>query len=198
RTNEGCITPLDMHNGLPHLKMVPNAKTEREELPHIVLTSGEPWDPRVLDNTLTDKDDWFSTLNEFDNALLPTPFDEYGNYRNRTPETATTEANATEAEKHDDEQDTVEPLVPNDGVSRLQVAYHRVANLTQLYAFPYERDQYEGHETHMVPRGEKKLELLSQDVKEDLQEPDTNPETVEVESSNERQVKKKPVDYAAY
>ncbi len=50
----------------------------------------------------------------------------------------------------------------------------------------------------MVTRGRKKVELLSQDVKEDLQEPDTNPETVEMESPNEIQVKKKPVDNAAY
>ena len=51
RTNDGFILPLDIINGLPYLKMTPHTDKEWEELPHVILTSSAPWDPRVLDCT---------------------------------------------------------------------------------------------------------------------------------------------------
>ena len=65
------------------MKMVPNTDSEFMELPHIVFTSEATWDPRILDHSLTDKDDWYNTVKELDDGLIETPFDEYGNYRKR-------------------------------------------------------------------------------------------------------------------
>ena len=83
RTLDGYIIPLDIINGLPYMKMEPHTDKEWNDLPHIILTAGDQWDPRVLDHTLTDRDDWYNTLKELDDGLIKTPFDEYGNYRNR-------------------------------------------------------------------------------------------------------------------
>ena len=52
-TNEGCVVPLDIINRLPYMKMQPNTKKEFEDLPHVILTSGDEWDPKVLYNTIT-------------------------------------------------------------------------------------------------------------------------------------------------
>ena len=38
---DGCILPLDIINGLAHLKMTPNADEEWNTLPHVILTSGD-------------------------------------------------------------------------------------------------------------------------------------------------------------
>ena len=54
-------------------------------VPHVIFTSGdESWDPTVLDQTLSDKDDWCNTLKGIQDGLIPTPFDEYGNYHHCT------------------------------------------------------------------------------------------------------------------
>ena len=53
RTNEGYVIPLDTSNGLPYMKMQPNTKKEFEDLSHVILTSGDEWDPKVLYNTIT-------------------------------------------------------------------------------------------------------------------------------------------------
>ena len=78
RTNDGYVLPLDIINGLPYLKMSPHTDKEWGELPHVILTSGDIWDPSVLDNTLTDQEDWYNTLKELDDGLIPNAFDEAG------------------------------------------------------------------------------------------------------------------------
>ena len=37
-THDGHIIPLDIINGLPHIKMSPNANKEWDDLPHVILT----------------------------------------------------------------------------------------------------------------------------------------------------------------
>jgi hypothetical protein len=37
-----------------------------------------------MDNMISDKEDWYDTLKKYDDGLIQTPFDEYGNYRHRT------------------------------------------------------------------------------------------------------------------
>jgi hypothetical protein len=88
-TNGGFILPLDIINGLPHLRMAPNTNKEFDELPHIVLTSSAEWDPTVIDHTLSTEDDWYNTIKRLDDGLLKTPFDKFGNYRGREPTTET-------------------------------------------------------------------------------------------------------------
>ena len=62
KTVEGYYLPLDIVCGLPYLRMEPNTDDEWKSLPHVILTSGDPWDPRALDNNLTDHEDWFSKV----------------------------------------------------------------------------------------------------------------------------------------
>ena len=83
KTHDGYVIPIDIINGLPYIKMKPNTKQQFAELPHVILTKGDSWDPRVLDNTLSDKDDWTNTLKDLDDGIINTPFDEFGNYRKR-------------------------------------------------------------------------------------------------------------------
>ena len=85
RTLDGYLIPLDIINGLPYMQMHPNTDKEWKELPHIILTSGDEWDPTVLDNVISDKEDWYNTLKDLDKGLIKTPFDQYGNYRHRQP-----------------------------------------------------------------------------------------------------------------
>ena len=87
RTSEGYVIPLDIINGLPYMKMVPNSKAEFAELPHVILTSGADWDPKVLDHIVSDTDNWYNTIKEMDDGLIETPFDQFGNYRHREPTT---------------------------------------------------------------------------------------------------------------
>ena len=55
---EGYVAPIDIINGLPYLKMVVPTKQEIEDLPHVALTSGEEWNPKVLDCTISDDPTW--------------------------------------------------------------------------------------------------------------------------------------------
>ena len=79
-TLEDYIIPLDVINGLVYMKMSPNTDQEYDELPHVVLTPGNAWDPRVLDHVLTDKEDWYDTLKKYESGFLQSPFDVRGNY----------------------------------------------------------------------------------------------------------------------
>ena len=83
RTLDGYVLPLDIINGLPYLKMTPNTDEEARTLPHIILTSGDKWDPRVLDHMLSDQPDWYNTLKELEDGLISSPFHEYGIYHHR-------------------------------------------------------------------------------------------------------------------
>lgn len=85
RTLDGYVFPLDIINGLPYLQMVPNTDEEMRTLPHVILTAGNEWDPSVLDNMLTDQEDWYNMLKKDDDGIIKTPFDECGNYKNRHP-----------------------------------------------------------------------------------------------------------------
>lgn len=86
RTVEGLLIPLDIINGLPYLKMQPNTKKEWEELPHVIFTSGEEWDPTIIDNTISDQEDWYVNIIEKGDELPDKhPFDQFGNYKGRQP-----------------------------------------------------------------------------------------------------------------
>ena len=80
KTLDGYVIPLDIINGLPYLEMMAPSKHEIDELPHVILMPPDAWDPHVLDHTLTDKQDWYATLNDLDDGLIKTPFDACGNY----------------------------------------------------------------------------------------------------------------------
>ena len=83
-TNDGYILPLDIINGLPYLPMSRDfTDKEWNELPHVVLTGGGEWDPRCLDNRLSQQENWKDILHDLDKGLAQTPFDEHGDYLHR-------------------------------------------------------------------------------------------------------------------
>ena len=97
-TKDGYVTPLDIINGLPCMKMEPHSDQEWNDLPHVILTAGDQWDPRVLDHSLTEQEDWYNIIKQLDGGLLKTPFDEFGNYRKRQVPTHTTQLAPIEIE----------------------------------------------------------------------------------------------------
>ncbi len=126
-TQDGYIIPLDIINGLPYMKMVPNTDKEWNDLPHVILTSSEEWDPTFIDNILTDQDDWYNTLKQYDDGLIQTPFDEYGNYRHRH-----VPANVQELPPVDPDAE-VSPEIEVDFAETFRQAYDVASNLNSVY-----------------------------------------------------------------
>ena len=85
QTLDGYVLPLDIIQGLPYLKMQPHTDKEWEELPHVILTSPEQWDPSILDHNHSDHDDWYNMVAHINAKKIITPFDEFGNYRRLEP-----------------------------------------------------------------------------------------------------------------
>ena len=85
RTLDGYILALDIWNGLPYLRMVPPSDQEFEDLPHVILTPADAWDPCVLDNDFSQQEGCYSLLKDMDQGLISHPFDEFGNYLHREP-----------------------------------------------------------------------------------------------------------------
>ena len=56
---EGRIMPMAIKHGLPYLCMRPYTNTEYDELPHILATSPNPWDPTCLDHAVPS--DWYDS-----------------------------------------------------------------------------------------------------------------------------------------
>jgi hypothetical protein len=115
-TLEGYVIPLDIINGLPYMKMRPPLDDEIKDLPHIIMTSGERWNPAKHDHfTLSDQDDWYNTICKIDEGELKTPFNEYGRYMGREPVTGVDEPpplDDGEASSSDNDSS-----VENDGIS---------------------------------------------------------------------------------
>ena len=86
KTLEGYYLPLDIISGLPYLKMYPPTDAELA-LPQVFLTSGDPWDPKVLDNMLSNRSDWYNIVKDIGDKPYEGPFDEHGEYKKREPAT---------------------------------------------------------------------------------------------------------------
>ena len=85
RTLDGHIIPLNVHNGLVYLPMEPYTPEEWTALMHVVMTGPGRWNPKALDNALTQCEDWRTVVANQDQGLYPSPFDEQGNHRFREP-----------------------------------------------------------------------------------------------------------------
>ena len=77
-TLDGFTIPLNIHCGLPYLDMQPFSDTEWKELPHVVLTHKDDWDPTVLDNELSNDLEWHDSLPS--PPLLHPLFDDHGDF----------------------------------------------------------------------------------------------------------------------
>jgi hypothetical protein len=83
-TKDGYVAPLDIINGLPYFKIQPRTDQQWIDLPHVLFTGGNEWDPRILDHTHSSQADWYNVIKQLDDGLLKMPFDKYGRYKNRT------------------------------------------------------------------------------------------------------------------
>jgi hypothetical protein len=78
-TPDGYVIPIDVRHGLPYITMRPITDKEFEELPHIVWTSEDDWDPTSLDSIISDDPNWYKAE---PSPSLPNPmYAEYGEFR---------------------------------------------------------------------------------------------------------------------
>jgi hypothetical protein len=85
RTPEGYVIPIDIVNGLPEIRGRKYTDDEYDTLPHVTFTSDVEWDPEVVDNIISDKEEWYSNIEALEEGWLKYPFDEFGNYTKREP-----------------------------------------------------------------------------------------------------------------
>jgi hypothetical protein len=80
-TPDGYIILVNVRRGLPYITMCPFTDEEFEELPHVVWTSEDDWDPTSLDSVISNDPNWYEAESS---TPLPDPmYDEYGEFRGR-------------------------------------------------------------------------------------------------------------------
>ena len=60
RTLEGYVAPLSFREGLTYIAIRPYTNEEYRDLPHVVMTSDEVWDPTKMDDE-RDHKAWLQT-----------------------------------------------------------------------------------------------------------------------------------------
>ena len=151
KTPEGYIIPLDIINGLAYLKLEPFTDEDWSTLPHLHLTATTPWNPKLLDNVLTEQEEWPHILTEMDQGLMRTPFDEFGNYKDREPVYV---VDINDDDKPSD-KDYVESNESDDD-STLEYDTDEDLDLDALLGLPDYGEQPDG-EMHSTEQGERYL-----------------------------------------
>jgi hypothetical protein len=82
KTLDGYVHPINIHHGLPYVKMRPYTDVEWETLPHVIWTGDTDWDPTVLDHTLDDDEAWYDAVKDLEDDPSTNLFEEYGQYHN--------------------------------------------------------------------------------------------------------------------
>jgi hypothetical protein len=84
-TPDGYAFPLDIIDGLPHLDVRPYTDDEWNDpnIPHVIMTGDDEWDPGCLDCTISDDMRWYHTTSDMERDPDLRPFDEFGNFRHR-------------------------------------------------------------------------------------------------------------------
>jgi hypothetical protein len=77
-TLEGYVLPLDFINGLPYLPIRPYTDHEWKNLPHVCFTSDVDWDPTLIDNIISDQEEWYDALSDLPQDNFFHDFDEVG------------------------------------------------------------------------------------------------------------------------
>jgi hypothetical protein len=80
-TPDGYVIPINVRRGLPYITMRPFTDEEFEELPHVLWTSEDDWDPASLDSAISDDPNWYEA--EPSPPLRDPMYDEYGEFRGR-------------------------------------------------------------------------------------------------------------------
>jgi hypothetical protein len=81
-TLDNYAFPLDVVDGLVYLQVRPFTDDEWNKLPHVIMTSDVDWEPAILDCTISDDRQWFSSITDIERDI-GSPFDEFGRYRQR-------------------------------------------------------------------------------------------------------------------
>jgi hypothetical protein len=80
-TPDGYVIPINVRRGLPYITMHPFTDEEFQELPHVLWTSEDNWDPTSLDSVISDNPNWYEAE---PSPPLPDPmYDEYGEFCGR-------------------------------------------------------------------------------------------------------------------
>ena len=87
--------------------MRPYTDHEWDTLPHVIWTSDMDWDPSVLDQSLTDDENWFDAVSDLAETIIASPFDEYGNFTSREAELHFFDAGEEFVQDDDNLDDTV-------------------------------------------------------------------------------------------
>ena len=85
-TLEGLYIPIDIIHGLlPYIQQRASTNDEIDQLARFNLTSASTWELELVDNVLSDRDDWYNIICGLNNGFIQTPFNQYGNYKHRQP-----------------------------------------------------------------------------------------------------------------
>ena len=84
-TNDGYLFLIDIINGLPFIKIRPYTNKEWDSLPKVIMTSDNHWNPKVMDNIISNKQDWYDAISDIAHRIINSPFDEFGEYRYLEP-----------------------------------------------------------------------------------------------------------------
>ena len=68
-TPDDYSIPLNIRNGLPYMSIRPYTDKELLELPQIILTADQEWDPSILDSDLEGNSEWASSQEEYFTGL---------------------------------------------------------------------------------------------------------------------------------
>jgi hypothetical protein len=58
-TPDGYVIPIDVKRGLPYITMRPFTDEKFKELPHVLWTSEDDWDPTSLDSVISNDPNWY-------------------------------------------------------------------------------------------------------------------------------------------
>ena len=83
KTIDGYLHPLNIVTGLPYVPLCPLSGDDWTTKTHVIWTSDEVGDPKQLDNTISNKEDWYIDMDTPTEGRDVPPFDEQGNYCHR-------------------------------------------------------------------------------------------------------------------
>ena len=77
-TPDGFVFPLIFQNGLTYLRMRPFKDDKYDQLPHVMMTSDQIWDPRTFDDSHSPED--YTSMSTFPRSQLGKDYDLQGKY----------------------------------------------------------------------------------------------------------------------
>ena len=81
KTLDGYLFPVQIKSGLPYLNIRPPTDEELKDLPSVVMTSAQTWDPKILDSEFPeDSTNWYNSSDVEKSGFFDYPFDEMGAY----------------------------------------------------------------------------------------------------------------------